>query len=132
MPIAITPDSNVDEVKTQRNLAAQLYEQAGMIDLAQVQFEELRKIDPNDTSTLSNLSRLYIAGENWNGAIEVLQNLATLEPTNYQHPLALAQILQQIGQPENALTYANQALSLAPDDQKPIITQLIDTLNTEG
>ena len=98
--------------------------------IATAQFEELRKIDPNDIDTLNNLSRLYVTAENWNGAIEVLQNLTTLDPTNYQHPLALAQILQQLGQPENALTYANQALSLAPEDQKPMITQLIDTLNT--
>jgi tetratricopeptide (TPR) repeat protein len=128
--IAVTPETNVDEVKNQRNLAAQLYEQVGMPDLALVQFEQLRKADPNDIGTLNNLSRLYIAGENWNGAIEVLQSLVSLDPANYQHPLALAQILQQIGQAENALTYANQALALAPEDQKSVITELIDTLNT--
>jgi tetratricopeptide (TPR) repeat protein len=128
--ISVTPAGSIDEIKNQRNLAAQIYEQAGMIDPAIAQYEQLRQVDPNDLATLNNLSRLYVTTENWNGAIDVLQALAALEPTNYQHPLALAQILQQIGQPENALTYANQALALAPDDQKPGITQLIDTLNT--
>lgn len=128
--IATTPANNVDELKNQRNLAAQIYEQVGMIDLAVAQYEQLRQVDPADINTLNNLARLYVATENWNGAIEVLQNLVTADPANYQHPLALAQILQQIGQPENALTYANQALTLAPDDQKPVITELIDTLNT--
>jgi tetratricopeptide (TPR) repeat protein len=128
--IAATPESNLEEVKNQRNLAAQLYEQAGFIDQAVVQYEQLRLADPNDVNTLNSLSRLYITIENWNGAIEVLQSLVALDPTNFQHPLALAQILQQIGQPENALTYANQALALAPDDQKPSIAQLIDTIDT--
>lgn len=130
--IAATPGNNIDELKNQRTLAAQIYEQSGMLDLALAQFEQLRQVDPNDLNTLNNLSRLYVATENWNAAIEVLQQLATLEPENFQHPLALAQILQEVGQPESALTYANQALALAPDDQKPMISQLIDTLNTGG
>jgi tetratricopeptide (TPR) repeat protein len=128
--IAVTPENNVEEIKTQRNLAAQIYQQAGMDDLVLAQYEQLRQIDPNDPDTLNSLYGLYVAKENWNAAIEVLQNLVTLEPNNYQHPLALAQILQQIGQPQDALTYANQALALAPDDQKASITQLIATLNT--
>jgi hypothetical protein len=37
--------------------------------------------------------------------------------------------MQQVGETNSALTYANQALALAPDDQKPGITELIDTLN---
>jgi tetratricopeptide (TPR) repeat protein len=128
--ISLTPADNKDEIKNQRNLAAQIYEQAGLLDQAIGQFEQLRQVDPNDVNTLDNLSRLYISSGNLNGAIEVLQNLVTLDPTNYQHPLALAQVLQQMGQTQNALTYANQALALAPDDQKATITQLIDTLNT--
>jgi tetratricopeptide (TPR) repeat protein len=128
--IASTPGNNIEELKSQRSLAAQIYEQIGMLDLAVAQFEQLRLADPNDLNTLNNLSRLYVSTENWNGAIEVLQQLAMLEPENFQHPLALAQILQQVGQPESALTYANQALALAPEDQKPMIAQLIDTLNT--
>ena len=128
--IAATPADNVDEIRNQRNLAAQIYEQVGMIDLAIAQYEQLRQVDPNDINTLNNLSRLYVASENWNGAIEALQNLTVLDPTNSQHPRALAHILMQIGQTDNALTFANQALTLAPEDQKPAITQLIDTLNT--
>ena len=101
-----------------------------MLDQAIVHYQQIRAVAPADVATLNNLSRLYVATEKWNEAIEVLQNLLTLDPTNYQHPLALAQILQGLGQSANALTYANQALTLAPEDQKPVITQLIDTLNT--
>jgi tetratricopeptide (TPR) repeat protein len=126
--IAVTPENNVEELKTQRNLAAQIYQEAGMMDFVVAQLEQLRELDPTDISTLNSLYNVYIELKNWNGAIEVLQNLATLEPTNYQHPWALAQLLQQIGQPQDALTYANQALALAPDEQKAAITQMIDTL----
>jgi tetratricopeptide (TPR) repeat protein len=128
--IGITPTDNVAEVKTQRQLAAQIYQQAGLDDLVLAQYEELRAADPNDISTLNSLYGLYVAAENWDAAIEVVQTMAALEPENYQHPLALAQILQQMGRPQDALTYANQALALAPADQKPVVTQLIDTLDT--
>ena len=128
--VASTPANSTDELRNQRNLAAQLYEQAGMLDLAITHYDLLRQVIPEDVATLTNLSRLYVATEKWDQAIQVLQQLLTLDPTNYQHPLALAQILQGLGQADNALTYANQALPLAPDDQKPVITQLIDTLNT--
>lgn len=130
--IAITPGNNLEEVKNQRSLAAQIYQQAGMENLVLTQYEAIRQADPNDVNTLNSLYGLYVNAQNWNAAIEVLQKLAELEPTNFQHPYALAQILQQIGQPQDALTYANQALGLAPDDQKPAITQLIDSLNTGG
>ena len=63
---------------------------------------------------LDSLVRLYSAAQNWNGAIEVLQHLVAVDPTNYEHPYMLAQILQQVGQPETALTYANQALDARP------------------
>jgi tetratricopeptide (TPR) repeat protein len=128
--ITATPPNNGDEVQNQHSLAAQIYEQAGMIDKAIAQLEILRQANPKDIDTLTGLSRLYISAKNWNAAIDVLQNLITLDPSNYQHPLALAQIMQQLGQPANALTYANQALGLAPADQKATITQLINTLNT--
>jgi tetratricopeptide (TPR) repeat protein len=128
--ITATPPNNGDEVQNQHSLAAQIYEQAGMIDKAIAQLEILRQANPKDIDTLTGLSRLYISAKNWNAAIDVLQNLITLDPSNYQHPLALAQIMQQLGPPANALTYANQALGLAPADQKATITQLINTLNT--
>ena len=58
--------------------------------------------------------------------------IAALEPDNYLHPLALAQILQQVGQSDNALNFANQALALAPDEQKSAISDLIASLSGSG
>lgn len=130
--ITATPENDLEEMRNQRNLAAQLYEQMGLLDQAIAQFELLRVNAPNDINTLDNLARLYTATEKWNNAIEVLQQLVALQPDNFEHPLTLAQIMQQLGQPESALTFANQALSLAPEDQKAAITQLIATLDTGG
>lgn len=130
--IRITPDNNVEELITLRQLAAQLYQRAGQPEQVLTQYEQLRQLAPNDVSVLNTLYSIYVDFENWDGAISTLQALATLEPDNYQHPLALAQVMQEIGQPDDALTYANQALDLAPNDAKPAIAQLIDTLSTEG
>jgi tetratricopeptide (TPR) repeat protein len=124
-----TGANNVDEIKSLRPLAAQIYQTLGQGDQVLAQYEQLRQVDPNDVNTLNTLYGLYSANQAWNQAVEVLRTLATLEPDNFQHPLAIAQILQQIGQPTDALTFANQALALAPEDQKAAIHQLIDTIN---
>ncbi|MEX1018462.1 MAG: tetratricopeptide repeat protein [Litorilinea sp.] len=128
--IAATNPNNVNDVVSLRQLAVQLYQAADQMDQVIVQYEQLRQLEPENTNTLRTLYSLYMGEESWNNAIEVLQNLATLEPNNFEHPLGLAQILQQVGQAENALAFANQALELAPDEQKPIISQYIETLDT--
>ncbi len=128
--IAITADANVEERKTLHQLAAQLYQQANQPDQVLAHYEQLHQIAPEDTTVLATLYSLYVERQDWNQAIAALQALAVLEPDNYQHPLALAQLMQQIGQEADALTYANQALDLAPDGEKPAIAQLIDTLST--
>jgi hypothetical protein len=44
----------------------------------------------------------------------------------------VAQALHRLGQNQNALTFANQALALAPEEQKPAINELIDSLEQQG
>jgi tetratricopeptide (TPR) repeat protein len=128
--IGITPATNVNELQDLHQLTAQLYQQIGQPDGVIAEYEALRALNETDINTLNTLYGLYVNAQNWDRAVEVLQTLATLEPENYQHPLALAQIMQQVGRAQEALSYANQALALAPAEQKPAITQLIDTLNT--
>lgn len=130
--LAVLPDPNAGEAQTLRQLAAELYQNAGRVDEAIVQYEQSRQANPEDVVVLNMLYTLYTARENWDAAQEVLQALATLQPDNYQHPLALAQLMEQLGRPQDALAYANQALTLAPDDQRPNITQLIAALNGGG
>lgn len=126
--LASTGDPNSDEARSLRRMAAELYQSAGRVDEAIAQYEQLRQDNPNDAATLNALYTLYRARENWDAALETLQALVTLEPDNYQHPLALAQLMEQLGRKDDALAYANQALTLAPDDQRQAIAQLIATL----
>ncbi len=130
--LAVTADPNSSEAQTLHQLAAELYQGAGRLDEAIVQYEQIRQADPNNLLALNALYSLYIARENWDAAQETLQTLATLEPDNYQHPLALAELMEQLGRPEDALAYANQALTLAPDDQRQVIAQLIASLDGGG
>ncbi len=132
LAIRFAPATNVAELKDLHQLTAQLYQQVGQNDGAIAEYEAMRALDGTDVDTLNTLYGLYVNAQNWDGAVEVLQALVTLEPENFQHPLALAQIMQQIGRPQDALTYATQALALAPADQQQAITQLIDALNTGG
>ncbi len=128
--LAIVPADDTNDQDILRRLAIEVYTAAGQPDQVLAQYELLRLLRPEDPDVLRSLYSLYTANENWDGAIDVMQTLIRVEPNNYQHPLALAQLLQQIGRAADALTYANQALALAPDDQKATISQLIDALNT--
>ncbi|OUC05236.1 hypothetical protein RY27_28480, partial [Litorilinea aerophila] len=125
---ATNPNSTAELVQLHQ-LAAQLYQAANQNDQVIVHYEQIRALQPDDVATLNTLYSLYAAESNWNKAVEVLQALAALEPDNYRHPLAIAQILNQVGQTENALAFANQALSLAPEDQKASISAFIQALS---
>ena len=123
------PDQTSD-LSTFHQLAVELNSRLGRNDQLLPHYEQMRQLNPNDTGVLRNLANLYITGNELNKAVEVLKELAALEPNDYQHPLAIAQILQQVGQPQNALPFAQQAQTLAPDDQKPAIDPLIAALNS--
>ncbi|HXF63758.1 MAG TPA: tetratricopeptide repeat protein [Caldilineaceae bacterium] len=127
--IAVVGNSDLNQMNDLRRLAAELYQAAGQLDIAIGHLEQARQADPNDIGTLNRLYTLYAATENWPAAADVLRALAALEPDNYEHPLALAQVMQQMGQEADALTYANQALALAPVEERPVITALITRLN---
>jgi tetratricopeptide (TPR) repeat protein/O-antigen ligase len=119
---------NATELKPLYQLAAELHQAQG--DTAQVimQYENIRQIDPNDATALSTLSGLYAAAGNDAKVVEIGQQLMQLDPQNYQHPLAVAQALMRQQRTQEALSLAQQALALAPDDQKPVIQQLVAQL----
>ena len=123
--IAITPPGQVNDLKQLYQLAASLYQAAGQVDQVLASYERIREVDPNDSAALRTLQSLYTQAADWGKSVEVLRALAALEPDRYEHPLEIARILQQVGQTEDAVTFANQALSLAPEEQKEAITQLI-------
>ena len=92
------------------------------------QYEQIRQIDPNDATALVTLSGLYAAAQNNDKVVAIGQQLMQLDPQNYQYPLSVAQALVNLGRTQEAVTAAQQALALAPDDQKPAIQQFIAQL----
>jgi len=130
---ALLGAEQASDIKQLRSLAAQIYQEQGQTEqvIAQViaQYEAIRQVVPQDLDTLKMLNTLYTAQQNDRMVVEIAQALMALEPTNFQYPLSIAQALQRAGQPDNARTFAEQALSLAPDDQKPAIQQLIADLS---
>lgn len=119
---------NPAELKSLYQLAGEIYQAQG--DTAQViaQYEQIRQIDPNDATALMTLSGLYAAAQNNDKVVEIGQQLMQLDPQNYQYPLSVAQALVNLGRTQEAVTAAQQALALAPDDQKPAIQQFIAQL----
>ncbi|NJN81311.1 MAG: tetratricopeptide repeat protein [Caldilineaceae bacterium] len=130
--IAITPPNQVNDLKQLHQLAASLYQVTGQQDQVLASYERIREIDPNDAAALRTLNSLYAQNQDWGKSVEVLRALAALEPDRFEHPLEIARILQQVGQTEDAVDFANRALSLAPEDQKEAISQLIQQWSQQG
>jgi tetratricopeptide (TPR) repeat protein len=126
--LSLTPADQVNELAALLELAAQLYQATNQVEQAVSSYERLLQLAPDNVNTLKNLSDLYNLQGNDSRVVEIAQRLMQLEPDNYAHPLSAAQALQRMGQTESALTFANQALALAPEDQKAMINGLIETL----
>lgn len=109
-------------------LAAEVYQAQGDMEQVIAQYELMRGLDPSDTAVLATLSAFYASVQNDAKVIEVNQQLMQLDPQNYQYPWALAQALARGQRNAEALPYAQQALTLAPADQQPLIQQLIAEL----
>ena len=119
---------NGADLKSLYQLAAELYQAQGNTTEVITQYENIRQIDPNDTAALSTLSGLYVATGNDAKVVEIEQQLMQLDPQNYQHPLAVAQAMLRLQRNQEALSFAQQALALAPNDAKAAIQQLVTQL----
>lgn len=127
--VALLKPEQVDDIKQLRTLAAQIYQAQGQTEEVITQYEAIRLVAPQDLETLKTLSNLYNAQQDDRMVVEIAQALMALEPTNFQHPLNIAQALQRAGQLDNARQFGEQALQLAPDDQKAAIQQFIAGLS---
>ncbi len=125
---ALSPD-RVNDIVTLRQLAAQLYQDQANTAKVIEQYEAIRAVKPDDLETLKSLSNLYNTAQDDRMVVEIAQALMALEPQNYQHPLNIAQALQRAGQIDNARQFAEQALALAPADQKAAIETLLTALS---
>ncbi len=126
--IDATNPERVAEIKQLRNVLIEIYDKAGEPEQVIAQYELIRALDPEDIQNLQILSQSYVDGEDWNKAVETLRALSVLQPGDYRHPLAIAQILQRVGQPDEAIAFARQALDLAPDSQKQDIEDYIELM----
>lgn len=115
-----------------RQLLTELYQAQGQTENVIEQYESMLQIAPTNATILRQLYGLYRDENNVPKLAETLQALMAAEPTNYQFPLELAQIMLDNGDAEQALQLAEQALSLAPDDQKESVTALITQINSDS
>ena len=84
-----------------------------------------------DVNALRNLYNLTLEDADWPAAAAALTELIAAEPGDFRHPLAMAQVLQQLGQPDQALSFAEQALAQAPAEEQAAIGELIAVLSQE-
>ncbi|HMN30274.1 MAG TPA: tetratricopeptide repeat protein, partial [Caldilineaceae bacterium] len=127
--ISLTPADKPADLAPLYEVAGQLYQANGQVDEAIGALEKTRELAPGDVNTLRSLSNLYNIKQDDAKVVELAQALMQAEPSSFEHPLSAAQALQRMGRKADALTYANQALNLAPESEKATITQLIQTLN---
>lgn len=112
-----------------RQLLLGLYQTMGNLDGMVEQYEAMRALSPENLGVLNQLVTLYLQQTRQNEALEVLQALSQLEPTNYEHPLRIAQIYTNLANVAVARQFAQQALQLAPADQAPAVQQFLESLN---
>jgi len=119
---------NPGELKPLYLFAAELYQARG--DTAQViaNYERARQMDPNDAGVIFTLLNLYTAQQDDAKIAELGQTLMAVEPQNFQYPLVVAEALARLNRPQEALPFAQQALTLAPEEQKAGIQELVQQL----
>jgi tetratricopeptide (TPR) repeat protein len=126
--LEVVNPQRLGDLRDLHKVAIELYQQIDDDEGLITHYQALRELDPTDANILRNLYNLYLKQENWNQAVETLQALMQLEPDEYHHPLAMAQILAQNGQPDAARQFAERALELAPPAEQPGIQTFLDGL----
>ncbi|MEM7129621.1 MAG: hypothetical protein AAF702_25030 [Chloroflexota bacterium] len=126
----LTPDK-VDDIVQFRQLAIEAYRTLGQQEQVIQQYELMRQVAPDNTQILQQLYALYQEQGQSEKVIETLQALNEANAGNYQYPLELARRFLESGQRDSAQDYAEQALQLAPEEQKATIEQLIETIGSE-
>lgn len=77
------------------------------------------------------LNELYILNGQLPQAVDSLQRLLELESEDFRHPLQLARIQNEIGNSDLARQFAETALALAPESNKPEVQAFLESLTTE-
>jgi tetratricopeptide (TPR) repeat protein len=101
-----------------------ILEEEGDYDSALEAYTKSLQLDPGGNPQIAiRVANEYVKRENIPSALDLLKDLVKVRPDEIQAFLNLADIyLQQLGKPDLALPYAEQALRLAPDRLAPYQT----------
>ena len=103
-----------DDHKDPHVLMARIYENQRRLDKAIVEFEKLRKLEPQSMDILRYSARLYHLNDDTKSAIKLLKKAIEMEPNNDQiyHSLALAYMSTK--ENDKAVESLEKALALNP------------------
>ena len=98
-------------------------------------YENALELEPRAPQVWRMLGDTYIAMERWEDAIGALAQTVELEPGAsdlWNIHQVLARLYSQIGQQEQALWHAQEAVRLAPDDQQAMLQELVAQIQLLG
>jgi tetratricopeptide (TPR) repeat protein len=102
--------------------------QEGNLEEAAHCYEEALQLQPRASQVWRMLGDTYIALQRWEDAIGALTQTIELEPNAsdiWNIHQVLARLYSQIGQQAEALWHAQEAVQLAPEDQRAMLQELV-------
>ncbi len=122
-------DAAINEVKTflkmfpdvalAHNDLGVLFHKSGNPLLALAHYEKANRLRPKDPAVIKNLAEFYFVVLNWtDDAIELLTELLSDYPQDFEILTALASICSKVGRPEEAQIFYRKALQIDPDNQE--------------
>lgn len=108
-------DSVEDRVAKHYERGLQLLER-GETRRAQLEFRNAVRLDDDHAPSRFEIARLYEQAQQYRAAVGNYRRVAEIDPAHLESRLRLAEILGAGGVTDEALTYAEQALALAPDN----------------
>jgi tetratricopeptide (TPR) repeat protein len=109
--------------------------QQGDLEAAARCYEEALGLNPRSAQVWRMVGDTYIALQEWDKAIDALTMTVELQPRAsdiWRIHQVLAQLYNQVGDNTQAVIYAQMALDLAPDDEKPDLETLKAQLEALG
>ncbi len=99
-----------------RNNLGVAYREVGRMADAYRELRAALALAPGDAATYQNISRLYLADDNIDGAIDALEKAARLDPGNVRYRIELSSLLEKQGQLDRAESILKWVERNAGDD----------------
>jgi len=107
------------EVALAHNDLAVLFHKSGNSLLALAHYEKANRLQPKDLTIIKNLAEFYFVVLGWtDDAIELLTELLSDFPQDFELLTALANICDKVGRPEEARIFYRKALQVEPENQE--------------